>query len=200
MPQCYTIREYEGFTRNGGSIPGLTPLPARTFDQLEELILLNCQEDGRSPPVELMSLGAKNSVGKVITARNYVGIVAMKDGTEIEILPKTAAAIGEDGAAAARKMLLRMLQTAGEIPFKTFDTAHMDTARFPLLELFVQMFLREVQQIVQRGCKSGYTAVQENAACLRGKLLFAPSAKMPSIRNGFMWNMMFSARTVPKTA
>lgn len=174
MPQCYTIREYEGFTRSGESIPGLTPLPARTFDHLEELILLNRREDGRSPPIELMSLGAKNGVGKVITARNYVGIVAMKDGTEIEILPKTAAAVGEEGAAAARKLLLRMLQPAGELPFKTFNAAHMDTARLPLLELFVQMFLWEVQQIVQQGCKSGYTAEQENASCLRGKLLFAP--------------------------
>ena len=77
MPQRYVIREYEGFTREGADIPGrLTPLPARTFDQLEKMILLNRNEDNYALPVELMSLGAKNGVGKVITARNYVGIVA----------------------------------------------------------------------------------------------------------------------------
>ena len=41
MPQRYIIREYEGFTRDGATVPGrLTPLPARTFDQLENMIKL----------------------------------------------------------------------------------------------------------------------------------------------------------------
>ena len=35
------------------------------------------------------------------------------------------------------------------------------------------MFLREVRRIARRGFKSGYTTVEENAPCLRGKLLFA---------------------------
>ena len=138
------------------------------------MILLNRREDGTAAPVELMSLGAKTNVGKVITARNYVGIVAMRDGTEIEILPKTAATDAPDAIAAERELLLRMLRVAGEIPFKTFDAAHTDAARIPLLELFVQMFLREVQRIARRGFKSGYATIEENASCLRGKLLFAP--------------------------
>ena len=50
MPQRYVIREYEGFTREGASAPGLTPLPARTFDQLERMILLNRREDGATLP------------------------------------------------------------------------------------------------------------------------------------------------------
>lgn len=173
MPQRYVIREYEGFTREGAGVPGrLTPLPARTFDQLEKMILLNRNEDNYALPIELMSLGAKNGVGKVITARNYVGIVAMRDGTEIEILPKTVAD-GADAIADGRKLLLHMLQIAGEIPFKTFNAAHTDAAKIPLLEIFIQMFLRETGRIARRGFKSGYTTVQENAPCLRGKLLFA---------------------------
>jgi 5-methylcytosine-specific restriction enzyme subunit McrC len=34
-----------------------------------------------------MQISAKK-VGKVITARNYVGVITMLDGTVIEILPK----------------------------------------------------------------------------------------------------------------
>lgn len=174
MTRRYTIREYEGFTRGvETTVSGLQPLPEKTFDQLERMILLNRAEDGHALPVEFMSLGAKAHIGKVITARNYVGIVAMKDGAEIEILPKTAVTDGPDAIAAERKLLLRMLQTAGEISFKTFNAAHMDVARIPLLELFVQMFLREVRKIARRGFKSGYTTIEENAPCLRGKLLFA---------------------------
>ena len=184
MPQRYVIREYEGFTRDGATVPGrLAPLPARTFDQLEKMILLNRREDGCAPPVELMSLGAKNGVGKVITARNYVGIVAMRDGTEIEILPKTVAD-GADAIADGRKLLLHMLRIAGEIPFKAFSAAHTDAAKMPLLEIFIQMFLREAGRIARRGFKSGYTTIEENAPRLRGKLLFTRT---------------FSARIAPKT-
>lgn len=84
----YTIREYMGFTRNGPPREGTVPLPARAFDQLEQFILSNREENTGTQPLELMTLGARPRLGKVITARNYVGVIATRDGTEIEILPK----------------------------------------------------------------------------------------------------------------
>ena len=35
-----------------------------------------------------MRIGYKRDYGDVITVRNYVGLIQMKDGTQIEILPK----------------------------------------------------------------------------------------------------------------
>ena len=35
-----------------------------------------------------MNLSAKRNVGKVLRAKNYVGVVQLKNGTQIEILPK----------------------------------------------------------------------------------------------------------------
>ena len=84
----YTIREYMGFTRNGPLRAGMIALPEHAFDQLEQFILSNREERSGTQPLELMSLSAKPSVGKVITAKNYVGVITTRDGTEIELLPK----------------------------------------------------------------------------------------------------------------
>lgn len=119
-----------------------------------------------------MSLSAKPSVGKVITAKNYVGVITTRDGTEIEILPKLTLE-GDDSDQAVRKVFLTMLRTVQEAPFKTFRTAHLNTSRMRLLDLFVRMFLDEAHRLIQRGLKSDYALTQDNETCVRGKIVFS---------------------------
>ncbi|MFB2022766.1 McrC family protein [Pseudoflavonifractor sp. P01025] len=168
----YTIREYMGFTRNGPLRAGMISLPEHAFDQLEQFILSNREERSGTQPLELMSLSAKPSVGKVITAKNYVGVITTRDGTEIEILPKLTLE-GDDSDQAVRKVFLTMLRTVQEAPFKTFRTAHLNTSRMRLLDLFVRMFLDEAHRLIQRGLKSDYALTQDNETCVRGKIVFS---------------------------
>ena len=84
--KTYTITEYGGFTR-GTSLSGYQSIPEKTFDALEAFILAN-NTDTDTETVELLSLSARRGIGKIITARNYVGLITMMDGTVIEILPK----------------------------------------------------------------------------------------------------------------
>ena len=83
MKNIYTIKEYGSFCAKPG-IPGHQYLPEPTFSQLEEFILSNQSADADA--LELMGLSARKGVGKIITAKNYVGIITMKDGTTIEPL------------------------------------------------------------------------------------------------------------------
>lgn len=167
----YTIREYMGFTRNGPPREGTVPLPERAFDQLEQFVLSNRKENAGAHPLELMTLGARPGLGKVITARNYVGVITTRDGTEIEILPKLV--LAEDNSdRAVRRVFLTMLRTVQEAPFKTFHTAHLNTARMRLLDLFVRMFLDETNRLIRHGLKFDYTASQGNKTCVRGKIVF----------------------------
>ena len=168
----YTIREYMGFTRNGPPRAGMISLPEHAFDQLEKFILSNRDANSGAEPLELMSLSARPGLGKVITAKNYVGVITTRDGTEIEILPKLTLE-GDDSNQAVRKVFLTMLRTVQEAPFKTFRTAHLNTSRMRLLDLFVRMFLDEAHQLIQRGLKSDYTARQDNEPCVRGKIVFS---------------------------
>mgnify|MGYP001861165117 FL=1 len=168
----YTIREYMGFTRNGPPRAGMISLPEHAFDQLEQFILSNRDESASTQPLELMSLSARPGIGKVIIAKNYVGVITTRDGTEIEILPKLTLA-GDNSDQAVRKVFLTMLRTVQEAPFKKFRTAHLNTSRMRLLDLFVRMFLDEAHRLIQRGLKSDYTVTQDNESCVRGKIIFS---------------------------
>ena len=168
----YTIREYMGFTRNGPPRAGMISLPEHAFDQLEQFILSNRDERSSTQPLELMSLSARPGIGKVIIAKNYVGVITTRDGTEIEILPKLTLA-GDNSDQAVRKVFLTMLRTVQEAPFKKFRTAHLNTSRMRLLDLFVRMFLDEAHRLIQRGLKSDYTVMQDNESCVRGKIIFS---------------------------
>lgn len=168
----YTIREYMGFTRNGPPRAGMISLPEHAFDQLEQFILSNREERSGTQPLELMSLSAKPGLGKVITAKNYVGVITTRDGTEIEILPKLTLE-GDDSDQTVRKVFLTMLRAVQEAPFKTFRTAHLNTSRMRLLDLFVRMFLDEAHRLIQCGLKSDYMVKQDNETCVRGKIVFS---------------------------
>lgn len=161
-----------GFTRNGPPRESMFALPEHTFDQLEQFILSSRDANSGAELLELMSLNAKPGLGKVITAKNYVGVIATKDGTEIEILPKLTLA-GDNSDQAVRKVFLTMLRTVQEAPFKTFRTAHLNTSRMRLLDLFVRMFLDEAHRLIQCGLKSDYTVKQDNETCVRGKIVFS---------------------------
>lgn len=168
----YTIREYMGFTWNGPPRAGMISLPEHAFDQLEQFILSNREERSGTQPLELMSLSAKPGLGKVITAKNYVGVITTRDGTEIEILPKLTLE-GDDSDQTVRKVFLTMLRAVQEAPFKTFRTAHLNTSRMRLLDLFVRMFLDEAHRLIQCGLKSDYMVKQDNETCVRGKIVFS---------------------------
>ena len=85
MKKPIQITEYGAFCCQKG-VPGCTYLPQNTFNNLENFILAN--QGTETEPVELMGISGRKGAGKVITAKNYVGMIAMNDGTVIEILPK----------------------------------------------------------------------------------------------------------------
>lgn len=85
MNSFYQIKEYDSFISDK-EIAGYKTLPESIFQQLEDFILTNRSKD--TDALELMGLSAKKGIGKVITAKNYVGIITLNDGTTIEILPK----------------------------------------------------------------------------------------------------------------
>ena len=90
------IREYGSFIigkENGIEVGGNITLTERTFGQLEEFLLANSNKE--TDALELMGLSARKGVGKIITAKNYVGILSLADGTTIEILPKIISGIAD---------------------------------------------------------------------------------------------------------
>ena len=169
------IREYGTFIvgeKNGNVENGNITLTKRTFEQLENFILSNSSKD--TDALELMGLSARRGVGKIITAKNYVGIITMNDGTTIEILPKVYSAIEDDaGASRTKKLLIDMLKTLRDTPYKSLQTTNVDIEKMNIFEIFIRMFVDEVFFIVKRGLKCSYETIEENAAFFRGKMKFS---------------------------
>ena len=134
-------------------------VPQNTFDAIEKFYYDNSE-------VQSYFLPAKKRGQKALTAQNYVGVIQTKDGTTIEILPK----ITNVGVYESKNILVKMLKTLKKSPFENFNMAHLKSSNMPLLEIFITMFLDELEKLIQRGLKSDYVTKEENLAYLKGKL------------------------------
>ena len=167
MRQLYQITEYGSFI-SGRELDGFITLPEQTFAGLENFILSNRKPD--TDALDLMGISVKKGVGKVITAKNYVGVITMKDGTSIEILPKLYSSKDCD-AAQAKRVLIEMLKTLRSAPCKSLQTSNVDIERMSVFEIFVRMLINEVFSIVKHGLKCDYHQVEGNSAVFKGKLV-----------------------------
>lgn len=173
MKASYQITEYGSFIAEK-EIPGYTPLPRHTFEQLEKFILTNKSKDADA--LELMGISARKGAGKVITARNYVGVITMTDGTTIEILPKIYSP-EKASEQRVKKLFADMLKTLRVSPYKTLQISNVNIETMNIFEIFIRMFVDEVFQIVKRGLKCDYITVENNEEIFRGKLLFSEHIK-----------------------
>jgi len=144
----------------------------KDFGDIENFILKNSDEN--APFLRI----ASGVGGKFIQARNYVGVLQTKSGLTIEILPKIA---DKNDAERSKAVFIKMLKTLKNFPFKSSNLASLKTQNLPLLEIFISMFLCELEALVKKGIKSDYVALEENLNFLRGKLNINEQIKRNSI-------------------
>ncbi len=150
-------------------------LSEHIFDSLEQFVLANKSDDG-TEALELMTVSSKKGIGKIISVKNYVGIIVMNDGTVIEILPKIFSHTDISNSQ-SKKLLLDMLKSLKDSPFKSLQSSDMQIEKLPIFEIFIHMFLKEVFTIVKRGLKCSYEAIENNETFLKGKVLFSRHIK-----------------------
>jgi 5-methylcytosine-specific restriction enzyme subunit McrC len=109
---------------------------------------------------------------RAIQVTSFVGVIRAPDGYQIEVLPKVGK-LTEGGDVQARQLLIEMLRCLGGFRHIQTDSAKLAATRMPLLEVFIEAFLGSVEQIVKRGLRSDYSALQDNMFALRGKLQMA---------------------------
>lgn len=154
-----------------------------TFEAIEKFVLENETE-------QYLKITTKKGFGKVLQAQNYVGVIQTKDGTTIEVLPKISnleddkdetGKIIKTKEDKLKNILIKMLKTLKESPFKNFNTANLKASKMPLLEIFIFMFLEELAKLVQKGIKSDYVQKEENLKFLKGKLRISKQIKHNTI-------------------
>ncbi len=142
-----------------------------TFDSLEKFVLEN------EKTAQYLKITTKNGFGKVLQAQNFVGVIQTKDGTTIEILPKIKNATIEK----SKDILIKMLKTLKNSPFKNLSVANLKSSKIPLFEIFISMFLEELTVLVRNGIKSDYISKEENLKFLKGKLKISEQIKYNTI-------------------
>ena len=144
----------------------------KDFKDIENFILKNSDEN--APFLRI----ASGVGGKFIQARNYVGVLQTKSGLTIEILPKIT---DKTDTYKSKTVFLKMLKSLKNFPAKSSNLASLKTQNLPLLEIFISMFLCELEALVKKGIKSDYVALEENLKFLKGKLNINEQIKRNSI-------------------
>ena len=145
-------------------------LPHESFENLWNFILEN---KGGPDADEVLSVHARGG-RRYIKAGRYVGTVQTKDGQVIEILPKIYKSSDktEGDETTCRRVFLRMLYSFQHSDAKSFQDANLSTLEnFPILEVYINRYLAEVERLLISGIKKNYTTIEENQKFLKGKLL-----------------------------
>ena len=137
-------------------------------DDLRHFALANFDEGDAGAR---LVLGERN--GK-LHARNHVGIVETRQGTVVEILPKVDFGDGAANEQETRQVFLTMLRCYRGLRFAQFNQASIrDLSRYPMLDVFIRLFLEDLLRLTKRGLARHYQPVEDNLPCLRGRIQFA---------------------------
>jgi 5-methylcytosine-specific restriction enzyme subunit McrC len=150
----------------------LTYLDKDIFADFDKFVRENTSEDDETVALDFFRAFAKKGVGDVIQARNYVGLVQLESGYQIQVLPKIDFIVDDEADSITTKVFLKMLRSMKDFPGKVYNTANLKTDRMNLYEIFISMYIQQVAELTKRGLKSAYIPINENLNFYKGKLLF----------------------------
>jgi len=99
--------------------------------------------------------------------KQYVGVIQI-GRTTIEILPKT----DDNDSQFWHKILLQMLAECKKIKRESVSQAVLRKRENSLLDLYIEMYLDEVEVLIHKGLTKKYLRNQKQTKALKGKLLF----------------------------
>lgn len=110
-----------------------------------------------------------DGISKGIKLKQYVGIIQI-DGLTIEVLPKVDR--NRDDAT-WREVVIQMLKATGRLKAQTTGSAHVKRQHMNLLEIYFELYLKELHYLIHSGLVKKYRKETGNVKALKGKLDFA---------------------------
>ena len=139
-------------------------LTKRHFEAL--LTLLDHDEDD-SPNYAPVFTYLRPKGLEQLRVQNFVGVVRLADGVQIEVLPKISKRLEHDHA---RKLLIKMLIELSDSPFFEGTAADLEAHNMTIFELLLRCYLEQVTTLVRKGIARTYVTKEDNLVFLRGKL------------------------------
>ena len=177
-----TIKEFDIITCNPEYKKDryLKYLPEQYFKEFDDFIRRQNsreEENSESETLDFFRAYAKKGVGNVIQARNYVGMVQLESGYQIQILPKIYFENDENPELSTTGIFIKMLRELHDFPGKIFNPADLRTESMNIYEIFITMYIQQVSGLTKRGLKSAYLPTEDNLNFYKGKLLISGQIK-----------------------
>lgn len=164
------LKEFDYIFAGNGESNKLHSLDKESFGELEDLIYEFA--DKNEDIYKYLTISTKRNVGKEIHVKNYVGLIQLPNGTQIQILPKIYLTDNQNENDKIKRIFLKMLKSLKDFKqINEFTSARLDISRFNIYEIFIRMFLIELSSLVKHGLKSAYVKKEKNLNCFKGKLL-----------------------------
>ena len=174
MGELLEVKEFDTIicNKNFEDIEGYHCIEKEKFENLSTFIREFTSDEENADALDFMRVGYKRPVGDFVKIQNYVGLIQMKNGFQIQVLPKISFSGDEDGNdEKTKRIFLKMLRSMKDFQGKAFHAASLNVGNMNLYELFINMYLQEVRNLVKHGLKSAYVPVEDNLYCFKGKLL-----------------------------
>lgn len=134
-------------------------------DKTFELLKKFCFEQGND---QLFQYSIKQSKEQ-IQVKNYVGLIHLKDGTQLEILPKIA---DSENPEEAKIIFLKMLRCVRNLPFNKLNFSKIQAIKNqPIFETFISAFIDEIEALISLGLSRHFVNQIANQTYLKGKVL-----------------------------
>ncbi|MCB9232103.1 MAG: restriction endonuclease [Bacteroidia bacterium] len=134
------------------------------FPRIDDPLLLALQRFYRPNDFPYYSL-----IHKGVKFTEWVGVIRVGDLT-IEVLPKIDKV---EADCDWQRVLIDMLQTVGLINMKAPSTAGLNLKSNSILDLYIELFLNEVSQLMREGLIKTYRKREANQLAIKGRLMFA---------------------------
>ena len=154
-------------------------LPEKDFKELISFIEEFVGSEEETDVMDFMKVykTKDRNLGTVVKVNNYVGLIQLKSGYKIEILPKIDF-IDDKDKNKTKEIFLKMLRSLKDFLGKNFKNADLKISKMNLYEIFISMYLNDVRALVKNGLKSTYVVKEDNIKFYKGKLQVSQHIKM----------------------
>ncbi len=165
----YVVTEADCFVKEGtGGESGIILISEQNFMRLDDF--------AASKKYSVMNKITLPDGREALKPSRYVGIIMLKDGTQVEILPQIRAD-REENILVSKMLILRMLDAIREIPVRKVDERYFKKEQMNLFEICVRMYTDEVLSVVRNGLKQTYVPYRGNEMFVKGKTIYSEHAK-----------------------
>lgn len=169
MRKLLEVKEFEQIIGNKDFKSQYRCIDENDFKYLTDFIYSFNPSNEESDILDFVKMNYKRNVGKIVSFKNYVGLIQLENGFQIQILPKIMFVSEEKDQ--TKQVFIKMLCSMKEFPCKTFKNGHLMVEHMNLYEIFINMYLQESRQLIKKGMKSSYLQYEDNLTVYKGKLI-----------------------------